>query len=63
MENSQHKKCSFFFFFANGKWLILLLKVKVPDLGLVNIFRVGEKVKVPNPALVNISPILAMANG
>ena len=62
MENSQHKKCSFFFF-ANGKWLILLLKVKVPDLGLVNIFRDGEKVKVPNPALVNISPILAMANG
>ena len=53
-----------FFFFANGKWLTFtLLKVKVPDLGLVNIFRVGEKVKVPNPALVNISPILAMANG
>ena len=40
-----------------------LLKVKVPDLGLVNIFIDGEKVKVPNPALVNISPILAMANG
>ena len=52
-----------FFLLLLRKWLILLLKVKVPDLGLVNIFRVGEKVKVPNPALVNISPISAMSNG
>ena len=57
MENSKHKKCSSFF--ANGKWLTFtLLKVKVPDLGLVNIFRDGEKVKVPNPALVNIFTFL-----
>ena len=59
----------FFFFFFLRKWQMAnfshytLLKVKVPDLGLVNIFIDGEKVKVPNPALVNISPILAMANG
>ena len=35
-----------------------LLKVKVPDLELVNTFKDGDKVKVPNPALVNIFTFL-----